>query len=59
MSQKVVIDLNVNTGKSKEDVKKVIEQTTDLKDSLKDVETQTKKTNKVSFSSVHLVHSRL
>ena len=47
MSQKVVVDLNVNTGKSKEDVKKVTEQTTDLKDSLKDVETQTKKTNKV------------
>jgi hypothetical protein len=47
MSQKVVVDLNVNTGKSKEDVKKVTEQTTDLKDSLRDVETQTKKTNKV------------
>jgi hypothetical protein len=47
MSKKVVVDLNVNTGKSEEDVKKVTEQTTDLKDSLKDVETQTKKTNKV------------
>ena len=47
MSKKVVVDLNVNTGKSEEDVKKVTEQTTDLKESLKDVETQTKKTNKV------------
>ena len=47
MSKKVIVDLNVNTGKSEEDVKKVTEQTTDLKDSLKDVETQTKKTNKV------------
>jgi hypothetical protein len=47
MSKKVIVDLNVNTGKSKEDIKKVTEQTTDLKDSLKDVETQTKKTNKV------------
>jgi len=47
MSKKVIVDLSVNTGKSEEDVKKVTEQTTDLKQSLKDVETQTKKTNKV------------
>ena len=47
MSKKVVLDLNINTGKSEEDVKKVTEQTTDLKQSLKDVEAQTKKTNKV------------
>jgi len=47
MSQKVVVDLNVNTGKSEEDIKKVTEQTTDLKDSLSSVETQSKKTNKV------------
>jgi len=43
MSKKVIVDLSVNTGKSEEDVKKVTEQTTDLKQSLKDVETQTKK----------------
>ena len=47
MSKKVIVDLNVNTGKSKEDIKKVTEQTTDLKDSLSSVETQSKKTNKV------------